>query len=137
MPNKHSSTNIKYVASTKDPTRTPHIEEKKGANSLLSQQIFSRTPEKHTETLGDNKRVYLHEEGALISQGRGQMLQASGLEPPSHDSITSVVSGTCIMQGPTAGVVVKGSRRRSIALLHLAAHVALRTSLRSQFSRSV
>ena len=29
----------------------------------------------------------------------------------------AIVSGTCIMQGPTTGVVVKGSHRRSIGLI--------------------
>lgn len=70
-------------------------------------------------------------------QGRGQMLQPGGLEPTRHDRIPRVASGACIVEGPAAGVVVEGGRGRSIALLHLATHVALRSPLRSQFSRSI
>ena len=61
----------------------------------------------------------------IASCGRGQMLQASGLEPPRHDSISSVVSGSRI---------VKSRRSRGVGVLHLA---ALRSSLRSQLERSV
>lgn len=66
------------------------------------------------------------------SQWRGQMLQSGGLEPSRHDCIPSVARRTCIVQSPAAGVIIQSSRR-SIALLHLATHVALRSSLRSQF----
>lgn len=71
------------------------------------------------------------------SQWRGQMLQAGGLEPPGRDRIAGTVCGSRIVQSPSAGgVVIQSSRRGGIALLHLATHVALRPSLRSQFSRS-
>lgn len=95
------------------------------------------------EVLLSQKWDYLHKkvgEEALIdasrSQRRGQMLQAGGLQPPCHDRITGITGRPCIMQRPTAGVVIQSSRR-SIALLHLATHVALWTSLGRQFSRSV
>jgi hypothetical protein len=65
------------------------------------------------------------------------MLQPSGLEPTRHDRIPRVASRACIVEGPAAGVVVEGGRGRSIALLHLATHVALRSPLRSKFSRSI
>jgi len=74
----------------------------------------------------------LHEkvgEEAMIdggrSQGRGEMLQAGGLEPPRHDGVSSI-----------AAVVQQSSGGGGIALRHLATRVALRTSLRRQFSRS-
>jgi len=53
------------------------------------------------------------------------MLQAGGLEPPRHDSVSSIAA------------VVQQSGGGGIALRHLATRVALRTSLRRQFSRSV
>ena len=61
----------------------------------------------------------------IASGGRGQMLQASGLEPACHDSISSVISGSRI---------VKSRRSSGVGVLHLA---ALRSSLRSQLERSV
>lgn len=68
------------------------------------------------------------------------MLQPSGLKPARHDRIAGVTGRTCIVQrtaaAATTGMIIQSSRRGGIALLHLAAHVALRTSLRSQFSRS-
>lgn len=86
------------------------------------------------------KSEYLHEkiwEKTLIiacgSNGRRQMLQASGLEPPCHDCISCVICRSRIVER----AIVKRRRSRSIALLHMAAHVALRSSLRSQLRRSV
>ena len=76
---------------------------------------------------------YLHEkvgEESMIdgggSEGRGEMLQAGGLQPPRHDGVASI-----------AAVVQQRSCGGGIALRHLATRVALRTSLRRQFSRSV
>ena len=86
---------------------------------------------------------YLHEKigkEALVdasrSQWRGQMLQSSRLQPPRHNGITGIAGGTRIVQGPAAAGVIVKRRRCSIALLHLATHVALRSPLRSQFLRS-
>ena len=54
------------------------------------------------------------------------MLQASGLQPPRHYGVAGI-----------AAVVQQRCCGGGIALRHLATRVALRTSLRRQFSRSV
>lgn len=108
------------------------------ANENIKESLIFQMEEKR----GEN--TYLHEkvgEKALIdasgSQGRGQMLQAGGLQPARHDGIAGIGGGPCrTVQGSSAGVVIQSSGC-SIALVHLATHVALRSPLGRQFSRSV